>query len=308
MAGALKLIFMGSPDFSVAALKALLEAGHEIVCLYAQPPRPAGRGQKEKPCPVHAYGIEQGLKIRTPKSLKGTDEQRTFAAFNADACVVAAYGLMLPKAVLAATRLGCLNIHASLLPRWRGAAPIQRAIIAGDDKSGITIMAMDEGLDTGAILLNEETPITPETTAPDLHDRLADIGARLIVAALEGLDQGTLKATPQPCEGVTYAAKLERGEGRLDWNLAADELERRVRALNPWPGLWFEHSGVRIKVLAAQVVELSGAAGTVLDDRLCIACGSGALRLLRVQKQGRGAMAAEDFLRGFELPAGTPLD
>ncbi|NQU59089.1 MAG: methionyl-tRNA formyltransferase [Rhodospirillales bacterium] len=307
MTAPLNLIFMGSPDFSIPALQGLIEVGHRVICVYTQPPRPAGRGQKEKPCPVHAYALEQGLEVRTPGSLKDLSEQQAFAAFNADACVVAAYGLMLPKAVLDAPRLGCLNIHASLLPRWRGAAPIQRAIIAGDDKSGVTIMAMDAGLDTGGILLAEETPITADTTASDLHDRLADLGAALIVPALAQCDQGILSATPQAPEGVTYAAKLERDEGRLDWSLSAHELERRVRALNPWPGAWFEHAGERIKVLVAQTCELSGEAGTVLDSQFSVACGVGALRLLRVQKQGRSVMAAEDFLHGFDLPAGTRL-
>jgi len=304
---ALKLIFMGSPDFSIPALQALLAHGHQIVCVYAQPPRPAGRGHKEKPCPVHAYALEQGLMVRTPKSLKDADEQQAFQALNADACVVVAYGLILPKPVLDAPRLGCLNIHASLLPRWRGAAPIQRAIIAGDDKSGVSIMAMDEGLDTGPVLLMKETPITAQTTAPDLHDRLADLGAAMIAPALAGCDQGTLSATPQDQDGVTYAAKLDRHEGRLDWSLSAAELERRVRGLNPWPGVWFEHAGARIKVLAAAVCEGSGQPGTVLAGPLTIACARGALKLLRVQKQGKAAMTAEDFLRGFDLPVGTKL-
>ncbi len=304
---ALKLIFMGSPDFSIPALQALLAHGHQIVCVYTQPPRPAGRGHKEKPCPVHAYALAQGLMVRTPKSLKDADEQQAFQALNADACVVVAYGLILPKPVLDAPRLGCLNIHASLLPRWRGAAPIQRALIAGDDKSGVSIMAMDEGLDTGAVLLMEETPITAQTTASDLHDRLAHLGATMIGKALAGCDQGTLSAIPQDQDGVTYAAKLDRHEGRLDWSLDADELERRVRGLNPWPGVWFEHAGTRIKVLAAALCAGSGQPGTLLEGPLTIACGRGALKLLRVQKQGKAAMTAEDFLRGFDLPIGTKL-
>jgi len=308
MTVSLKLIFMGSPDFSIPALQALIEAGHQIVCVYSQPPRPAGRGHKEKPCPVHAYALTQGLEIRTPGSLKDTAAQQEFQALGADACIVAAYGLILPKAVLDAPRLGCLNIHASILPRWRGAAPIQRAIIAGDDKSGVSIMAMDEGLDTGAVLLMEETPITAQTTASDLHDRLSEMGAALIVRALGEWDQGTLSAVAQSPDGVTYAAKLGRDEGRLDWTFPAYELERRVRGLNPWPGVWFEHAGKRIKVLAAGLSELSGEPGTVLAGPLSIACGEGALKLLRVQKQGGAAMAGEEFLRGFELPAGTRLD
>ncbi len=304
---ALRLIFMGSPDFSVAALQALIDAGHRIIRVYAQPPRRAGRGQKERLCPVHAFALEKGLDVATPKSLKDAQEQQSFQNLNADACVVAAYGLILPKPVLQAPRLGCLNIHASLLPRWRGAAPIQRAIIAGDDKSGVTIMQMDEGLDTGDMLLVDETPITSDTTASDLHDRLAGMGADLIVRALVELEAGSLQAIPQPEQGITYAAKLARDEGRLDWSLGAQELERRVRGLSPWPGVWFEHSGQRIKVLAAEVVKQSGESGTVLDDLLSIACADDALRVLRVQKQGKGPMAAEDFLRGFDLSAGTRL-
>ncbi|MBC8267253.1 MAG: methionyl-tRNA formyltransferase [Rhodospirillaceae bacterium] len=304
MTGRLNLVFMGSPDFSVAALQALIAAGHQIVCVYAQPPRPAGRGHKETPCPVHAFALEHGLQVRTPESLKDVAEQQAFIDLKADACVVAAYGLILPKPILDAPRLGCLNIHASLLPRWRGAAPIQRAIIAGDDQSGVTIMAMDEGLDTGAILLAQKTPITSQTTAADLHDRLADLGAKLIVQALE---KNNLTATPQSQQGVTYATKLDRAEGRLDWSLPAAELERRVRGLNPWPGVWFEHGGTRIKVLAAAVSGQSGAVGEVLDGLPSIACAEDALTLLRVQKQGRGAMAGGDFLRGFDLPVGTIL-
>jgi methionyl-tRNA formyltransferase len=304
MTSRLNLIFMGSPDFSVAALQALIEAGHRIVCVYAQPPRPAGRGHKETPCPVHAFALENNLQVRTPRSLKDAAEQQSFIELNADACVVAAYGLMLPKPILDAPRLGCLNIHASLLPRWRGAAPIQRAIIAGDDKSGVTIMVMDEGLDTGAMLLSQEIPITPETTAGDLHDRLAGLGAKLIIQALE---KNNLTATPQSQQGVTYAAKLDRAEGRLDWNLSAAELERRVRGLNPWPGVWFEHGGTRVKVLTAALSKRSGEAGEVLDGSFSIACGEDALTVLRVQKQGRAAMDGNDFLRGFELPVGTIL-
>lgn len=304
---ALKLIFMGSPDFSVASLNALVEAGHEVICVYAQPPRPAGRGQKERPCPVHAFALEKGLEVRTPPSLKDLGEQQAFADLNADACVVAAYGLILPKAILEAPRLGCLNIHASLLPRWRGAAPIQRAILAGDEKSGVTIMQMDEGLDTGDMLLFEETPITSETTAPDLHDRLSDMGARMIVKALEGLDAGSLAATPQPVEGVTYAAKLDKAEGLLEWSRSARELECKVRGLNPWPGVWFEHEGQRIKVLAASLSNLSGEVGTILDDELTIACADGALKPTRLQKQGKAPMAVADFLRGNNIPKGTRI-
>jgi methionyl-tRNA formyltransferase len=303
MTFSLNLIFMGSPDFSVPALQALLDVGHQVVCVYAQPAQPAGRGQKERPCPVPAFALEKGLQVRTPKSLKNAGEQQDFMDLKADACVVAAYGLILPKPVLDSPRLGCLNIHASLLPRWRGAAPIQRAIIAGDDKSGVTIMQMDEGLDTGDMLLKEQTPITGDTTGSDLHDRLSEMGAQMIVKALAE----SFTPRRQPEQGATYAAKLDRNEGRLDWSMPAAGLERRVRALNPWPGAWFEYAGTRLKVLAADVSEQCGEAGTVLDGQLSISCGEGALRVMRVQKQGKGAMAAEDFLRGFNLPAGTRL-
>lgn len=302
---ALKLIFMGSPDFSVPALTALLEAGHEVICVYAQPPRPAGRGQKERPCPVHAFAEQRGIEVRTPKSLKDDRAQQAFADLHADACVVAAYGLILPKEILDAPRLGCLNIHASLLPRWRGAAPIHRAILDGDEKSGVTIMQMDEGLDTGDMLMVAETPISLQTTATDLHDRLSEMGAEMIVKTLDGLQSGTLNPIPQPDDGVTYAAKLDRSEGKIDWSLGAEDLERRVRGLNPWPGVWFDHQGQRIKVLAADVVDVSGKVATLLDDRLTVACGDKAIRLTRVQKQGKGPMAAEDFLRGNDVPKGT---
>ncbi|PIW26784.1 MAG: methionyl-tRNA formyltransferase [Rhodospirillales bacterium CG15_BIG_FIL_POST_REV_8_21_14_020_66_15] len=306
---ALDLVFMGSPEFSIPALRALLDAGHRVTCVYAQPPRPAHRGQKETPCPVHAFALEKGIPVRTPKSLKDPAEQTAFAALGADAAVVVAYGLILPKAVLDAPRLGCLNIHASLLPRWRGAAPIQRAIQAGDAETGVTIMQMDAGLDTGPMLLTGKAPITPATTAGALHDDLSALGARLIVEALAGLQAGMLTATPQPTEGATYAAKLERGEGRLDWTKTAAELERTVRAFDPWPGTWFEWGGERIKVLAAQAIAAPGREppGTVLDDRATVQCGTGALRLTRLQRPGKGAMDAEALLRGFSLPPGTRL-
>ncbi len=303
----LRLVFMGSPDFAATVLDGLLKAGHEILCVYSQPPRPAGRGQKERPCPVHALALEKGLSVRTPDSLKGKQEQEDFAALQADAAVVAAYGLILPKAVLDAPRLGCLNVHASLLPRWRGAAPIQRAIIAGDEKTGVTIMAMDEGLDTGGVLLESAVPITTQTTASQLHDRLAERGASLIVEALEGVAGGKLTPRPQPDDGVTYAKKLNRQEGLLDWTRTALELDRLVRALNPWPGVWFEHGGSRIKVLAAEPVEGGGKPGEVLDDRLTVACGKGALRLVRVQRAGKAPALVEEFLRGYPLAKGVTL-
>ncbi len=305
----LRLAFMGAPDFALPSLRALAEAGHEIAAVYAQPPRPAGRGQKERPCPVHALALTRGWPARTPASLKEPAEQAAFAALDLDVAVVVAYGLMLPPAVLAAPRLGCVNVHASLLPRWRGAAPIQRAILAGDAETGVTIMAVDQGLDTGPLLLAEAVPIAAAETAETLHDRLATLGAGLIVTALEGLAAGRLQARPQPEDAGTYAAKLTRGEGRLDWRRPAAELERAVRAFTPWPGAEFETEGVHIKVLAAEVVtgDPSAAPGTVLDAQLTVACGTGALRLLKVQRAGKAALDAEAFLRGFELAPGTRL-
>ena len=305
----LRLAFMGAPDFALPALRALAEAGHEIAAVYAQPPRPAGRGQKERPCPVHALALERGWEVRTPASLKDPGVQAAFAALDLDVAVVVAYGLILPAAVLASPRLGCVNVHASLLPRWRGAAPIQRAILAGDAETGVTIMQVTEGLDAGPLLLAEAVPIAAAETAESLHDRLAALGARLIVTALEGLAAGRLRARPQPEDAVTYAAKLQRGEGRLDWRRPAAELERAVRAFTPWPGAEFEAGGTRVKVLAAEVVvgDPAAAPGTVLDDRLTVACGEGALRLLKVQRAGKAALDAEAFLRGFDLAPGTRL-
>ncbi len=312
----LRLVFMGSPEFSVPVLAALMDAGHDIVCVYSQPPRPAGRGQKEKPSSVHALALEKGLRVRTPKSFKGAEEKAAFVDLGADAPVdagvVVAYGLILPAAVIDAPRLGCLNVHASLLPRWRGAAPMQHAIMAGDAETGVTIMKIEPELDSGAILKAGKVPITADTTAETLHDTLAGMGGPLMLDALEGLAQGTLEPEPQGDGGVTYAPKLGRDEGRLDWSLPAAELERRVRALNPRPGVWFEHAGDRIKVLAADVAEeepaSGGEPGILADDALGVACGSGVLRLKRVQRAGRGAQEADAFLRGFPLAAGTKLD
>lgn len=304
----LSLAFFGSAAFSVPSLAALVAAGHSVRCVYTQPPRPAGRGHKPQRSPVHDFAAAAGIEVRTPARLKDPFEQARLAALGVDAGIVAAYGLILPPAVLAAPRLGCLNVHASLLPRWRGAAPIQRAILAGDAASGVTIMQMDAGLDTGAIVLAEAVPIGADTTASQLHDTLADLGARLIVAGLDGVEAGTLVARPQPADGVSYAAKLGRDEGRLDWTRPAAELERAVRALNPWPGTWFAVGGERVRLLAADVADAAGPAGTVLDGGPTIACGVGALRLLRLQRAGRAALAAGDFLRGFALPPGSRLD
>jgi methionyl-tRNA formyltransferase len=293
---------MGSPDFAVPALRALHAAGHEIVCVYSQPPRPAGRGQAVRRSAVHEAAAALGLKVRTPARLRGdAAEAAVFAALDLDAAVVAAYGLILPAPMLAAPRRGCLNIHASLLPRWRGAAPIQAAILAGDAETGVTIMQMDEGLDTGPMLLGAAVPITPATTATALHDTLATLGARLVLRALAEAPP----PVPQPDEGATYASKLGRADGRLDWTQPAAALDRRVRALNPWPGTFARLGGVTLKVLAARREAGEGAPGTVLDTALLVATGAGALRLLRVQAPGRAPLDAAAFLRGHPVPPGT---
>jgi methionyl-tRNA formyltransferase len=302
-----RLAFMGSPDFAVPALRALHAAGHEIVAVYCQPPRPAGRGHAVRPAPVHAAAETLGLPVRTPARLRrDAAEHAAFAALDLDAAVVAAYGLILPEPMLAAPRRGCLNIHASLLPRWRGAAPIQAAVLAGDAETGVTIMQMDAGLDTGAMLLREAVPITAETTAADLHDRLAEMGARLILRTLAE----NPAPVPQPEAGATYAPKLTREDGRLRWTEDAEALARRVCALNPWPGTFAVLGAETLKVLAARAEPAPHAAepGTVLDEALLVAAGAGALRLLRVQAPGRAAMDAEAFLRGRHIPAGTRFE
>jgi methionyl-tRNA formyltransferase len=295
---------MGSPNFAVPALRALHDAGHEIAAVYSQPPRPSGRGRAVHPCPVHAAAAALGLPVRTPSRLR-TDigEHAAFAALGLDAAVVAAYGLILPQAMLDAPQRGCLNIHASLLPRWRGAAPIQAAVLAGDAETGITIMQMDAGLDTGSMLLQGRVPIGPRTTAAELHDTLAALGADLVLQAL----QTPGDPVPQPSEGATYAAKLTRDSGRLDWTQPAAQLDRQVRGLTPWPGTWAMLGTEVLKVLHAEPAPDSGPPGTVLDEGLLVACGEGALRLLRVQRPGRAPMDAEALLRGFAVPPGTKL-
>jgi methionyl-tRNA formyltransferase len=300
----MRLAFMGSPDFAVPALTALHEAGHVIAAVYCQPPRPAGRGQAVRPCPVHRAAEQLGLEVRTPARLRGDDAvQAGFAALELDAAVVVAYGLILPPAMLAAPRLGALNIHASLLPRWRGAAPIQAAILAGDTETGVTIMRMDAGLDTGPMLLREAVPITATTTAAVLHDSLAAIGARLILRALAE----DSSPVPQPSEAASYAPKLTRADARIDWTGAAAAIERRVRAFDPWPGTFTLLDGAMLKVLGAARAEGDGIPGVVLDDCLTVACGNGALRLTRVQLAGRAPLEAEAFLRGHPVAAGTRL-
>ena len=300
----MRLAFMGTPEFAVPALDALQEAGHDIAAVYCQPPRPAGRGKGLRPSPVQARAESLGLTVRTPARLRGTDEQDAFAALALDAAVVAAYGLILPAPILQAPRLGCFNIHASLLPRWRGAAPIQRAILAADVVTGVTIMAMDEGLDTGATLLREETPVGAKT-AGELTVELAAIGARLMA---EHLANPSLRpAVPQPNDGATYAPKVLKEEARLVFGLPADAVERQVRAFNPAPGAWFEHAGERVRVLRAEIMDGAGAPGLVLDDRLLIACAAKAIRPTLVQRAGRGAMSADELLRGFPIEAGVHL-
>jgi len=294
---------MGSPAFALPALRAL-HAAHEVVAVYCQPPRPAGRGHGLTPCPVHEEASRLGLSVRTPERLRrDAAEHEAFAALSLDAAVVAAYGLILPRPMLEGPRRGCLNIHASLLPRWRGAGPIQAAILAGDAESGVTIMQMEEGLDTGPMLLRQAVPIGNETTAVTLHDALAELGAGLIVRALAE----DPPEVPQPADGVTYAPKLSRADGRLNWGRSATELDRLVRGLLPWPGAWTELRGESLKVLRARPEQAAGEPGVALDDRLLIGCGEGSLRLLRVQRPGRGAMEAEALLRGMPVPAGTRL-
>ena len=307
---ALRIIFMGTPDFSVPVLKSLVKAGHDIVCVYSQPPRPAGRGQKERLSPVHSFADAHGLQVRTPKSFKSDDFQAEFVALNADVAVVVAYGLILPKAALDAPKLGCINIHASLLPRWRGAAPFQRAIQAGDKKSGVTIMQMDVGLDTGDMLSVREIELEADIKASQLHDRLSAMGADLIVSTLDDLVLGKVTPIPQPEEGVTYASKLEKSEGRIDWSQSALTIDRLIRALTPWPGVWFEHSGERFKVFAADVLDQSAndAPGTLVGDQLQVACGVGVVQITELQRPGKRRSTAAEVLRGYPIDAGTCLN
>ena len=296
---------MGTPEFSVPVLDALVEAGHVIAAVYCQPPRPAGRGKKERPTPVHARAIELGLDVRHPVSLKGAAEQAEFAALNADAAVVVAYGLILPQAILDAPKYGCLNIHASLLPRWRGAAPIHRAIMSGDSETGVCIMQMEAGLDTGPVLLREATAIGEEETTAQLHDRLSAMGAALVVDALSRL--ADLTADPQPEAGVTYATKIDKSEARIDWSETAEEVDRKIRGLSPFPGAWCEFDGERLKLLSSRLSAGKGTAGEVLDDTLTIACGTGAIEVLTLQRAGKGAQPRDVFLRGMDIPKGSVL-
>ncbi len=295
----MRLVFMGSPDFSVPVLEALVAAGHEIAAVYCQPPRPAGRGKKDRPTPVHARALELGLEVRHPKSLRTAEAQAEFAALNAEIGVVVAYGLILPQEILDAPARGCLNIHASLLPRWRGAAPIHRAILAGDTETGVCIMQMDAGLDTGPVLLRRSLPIGPEETTGELHDRMSALGAEAIVEALATLD--SLAPKPQPDEGITYAHKIDKSEARIDWAKTAKEIDRLIRGLSPFPGAWCEMNGERVKLLASRLAEGSGAPGTMLAP-LTIACAEGAVEITRAQRPGKRPMNKADFLRGITLP------
>lgn len=305
----LRLVFMGSPDFSVPCLKALVAAGHEIACVYSQPPRRAGRGKAERNTPVHDAAIDLGIEVRTPKSVKSEEELAAFAALNADLAVVVAYGLILPQALLDAPRYGCINAHASLLPRWRGAAPIQRAIMAGDSETGVQIMQMEAGLDTGPVMASVDVDITPETTAGLLHDQLCKAGAKLLVDAVHQIETGIAKFIVQSEEGIEYAKKLTNDETRIDWSKSARQVRHHIHGLSPFPGAWFEmetsKGAVRVKVLEVADSLGEGAAGEILDDRLLIACGKNAVRIKRLQRAGKPAMDAEVFLRGNDLPEGA---
>jgi len=308
----MRVVFMGTPDFSVAVLDALVAAGHEIAAVYTRAPRPAGRrGLELTPSPVHARARALGLPVLTPKSLRTQDAATEFAAHAADVAVVVAYGLILPKAILDAPRLGCLNIHASLLPRWRGAAPIQRAIMAGDAETGVMIMRMDEGLDTGPVGATARAGVGENETAGELHDRLSALGAGLIVTALADLEAGRLAFIAQPEAGVVYAQKIDKAEARVDWTGPARALHNRIRSLSPFPGAWCEmdlgRGPERVKLLRARLAGGAGAPGVTLDDALTIACGQGALRIVELQRAGKGPMQARDFLRGVRIPAGTRL-
>jgi len=304
----MRLIFMGTPDFAVPTLIELAARGHDIAAVYSRAPKPAGRrGLELQVTPVEREARRLGLPVLTPKTLKDEAAQAEFRAHNADAAVVVAYGLILPKPILDAPRLGCFNVHASLLPRWRGAAPINRAIMAGDAESGVTIMKMDEGLDTGAMAMSDRIAIGADTTAGDLHDALARLGADLMARALAALERGTLALTPQPEQGVTYAAKIDKGETRIDWTKPASEVHNHIRGLSPFPGGWFELDGVRVKALRATRAEGSGAPGAVLDEHLTVACGDGAVRLTQVQREGKKPMSADEFLRGTKVTPGARL-
>lgn len=301
-----RIAFMGTPEFAVPILEALAITGHQIAAVYSQPPRIAGRGQKERISRVHSKALSHGFEVRTPVNFKDVKEQEYFHQLNLDVAVVAAYGLILPKSVLSAPNQGCINIHASLLPRWRGAAPIQRAIMAGDTETGITIMKMDQGLDTGSVLLQKSNLITEETTGQSLHDQLSALGAKLIIQALNDMISKRLVPRPQSKQGVTYAAKLEKEDGRINWAKSSTEIDRQVRALSKSPGAWFEYGNDRVKVLKSQPLIGSGKPGQVIDG-LSVCCGDGVLQLEMVQRPGKNPMSASEFLNGYDVPSGTVL-
>jgi methionyl-tRNA formyltransferase len=303
----LRIVFMGTPDFAVPTLLQLAAQGHEIAAVYTRAAKPAGRGMDLLITPVEREASRLGMPVFTPKTLRNEAAQAEFRAHEADAAIVVAYGLILPKAILEAPRLGCFNVHASLLPRWRGAAPINRAVMAGDRESGVTIMQMDEGLDTGSMALAERVAIGADDTAGDLHVVLAGLGADAMARALAAAERGSLTLTPQPSEGVTYAEKISKSESRIAWARVGREVHNHIRGLSTWPGAWFEYDGVRIKVLRSSLAQGSGAPGTVLDDKLTIACGAGAVRLRQVQRAGRAPMSADEFLRGARIARGTQL-
>ncbi|MAW78759.1 MAG: methionyl-tRNA formyltransferase [Parvularcula sp.] len=303
----MRLAFMGTPDFSVPVLAELIAAGHDIAAVYARAPAPSGRGHKLKPSPVHAFAEASGIEARTPANFKSQEEIDAFAALDLDAAIVVAYGMILPEAVLDAPRHGCLNLHASLLPRWRGAAPIQRAIMAGDKVTGVQVMQMEAGLDTGPILLSETVPIAGDDTAGSLHDKLSAVAAQLGPRALAALERGGLIATPQSENGVTYANKISSAEARIDWARPASEVDCHIRGLSPFPGAWFEVEGERVKALMSKPAQGEGVVGKILDTdgKLVVACGDGAIELVTLQRAGKKAQGAEDFLRGFPLEKGA---
>jgi methionyl-tRNA formyltransferase len=301
----MRLIFMGTPDFAVPTLIELAARGHEIAAVYTRAAKPAGRGMDLQRTPIEREARQLALPVRTPKTLKDDDEQKIFHAHNADAAVVVAYGLILPKPILEAPRLGCFNVHASLLPRWRGAAPINRAIMAGDAESGVTIMKMDEGLDTGAMAMAERAAIGADMTAGELHDALSRVGADLMQRVLAAAERDSLSLMPQPASGVTYAEKISKNETRIDWSKPWKQVHDHIRGLSPFPGAWFELDGVRVKVLRSIRGKSAGPPGTLLDNRLTVACGDGAVQLVQVQRAGRQPMSADEFLRGTPVKAGA---
>ena len=307
----LRIVFMGTPAFAVPTLAEIIGQGHEVVAVYSQPPRPAGRGMAKRTSPVQSLAEQFGIPVLTPVSLMSDEEQERFAGLGADVAVVVAFGLILPQAILDEPPLGAFNLHASLLPRWRGAAPIQRAIIAGDQETGVAVMQMEAGLDTGPVAMIDRTPMGPDETAGALHDRLARLGADLMARALAALERGSLELQPQSEDGVTYAAKIDKDESRIDWSLEAAEVDNKIRGLSPFPGAWTEMpiggKGERVKLLASALASGSGEPGSILDDALAIACGDRAVRITRLQRPGGKAMGADEFLRGADVPAGTRL-